>query len=151
MLIRCAKDTDFPKIKEIFNRPELASSANEWTVAEQEDADDAFEQTGTHFVVQEDDRLIGYAGYRRRPENEAVIQHEMVLGACADNENSAYTLLAALMEHARVRGFRRMVASIGRGNAASIAVHERLGFARTPASIPAVKGSRGSLSMILDL
>lgn len=148
MLIRCARDADFSGIKELFGSAGSASSTGEWTLANPAAADDGPDRFSTHFVVQENDRLVGYAGYRSRSGSDAVIEHGIRLGTAVNDKNSALTLLAALVENARVRGFRRMIATIRQGNAASIAIHERLGFVRANL---AEASAAGMVAMTLDL
>ncbi len=115
MLIRCAKNADFQRISEICRGSAILAGPGPGSA---------------HFVAQENDRLVGYAGYRCRSGGDAVIENEMILGTEAHDEHSVVTLLATLVEHARVRGFRLMLATVDAEDATAIAAHERLGFAR---------------------
>ncbi|WP_127144474.1 GNAT family N-acetyltransferase [Pelagibacterium montanilacus] len=139
MLIRCAKDADFPRISEICHGSAILAGTCPGSA---------------HFVAQENDRLVGYAGYRCRPGGDAVIENEMILGTGADDEHSVVTLLATLVEHARVRGFRLMLATVDAEDATAIAAHERLGFARATmmwaSRVGASERSR-TVAMSLDL
>lgn len=116
MLIRCARKADFTRITEIFHGGAIGASGC---------------HRSAHFVAQENERLVAYAAYRCRPGSDAVIENDIFLGAGADDEHSVVTLLATLVEHARVRGFRLMLARVDVDDAAAIAAHERLGFMRT--------------------
>jgi phosphinothricin acetyltransferase len=140
MIIRDALDTDLPAILAIFNDAVLNTTAiwldSPVDLANRQIWLDARRQQGYPVLVavDSDDRVLGYAAYGDwRPFD----------GFCNSVENSLYVsaeqrgrglgvlLLGALIERARTGGKHVMVAAIESGNAASIALHQRFGFAIT--------------------
>jgi phosphinothricin acetyltransferase len=138
MIIRDALDTDLPAILAIFNDAVLNTTAiwldSPVDLANRQSWLDARRQQGYPVLVavDADDRVLGYAAYGDwRPFD----------GFCNSVENSLYVsaeqrgrglgvlLLGALIERARTGGKHVMVAAIESGNAASIGLHQRFGFA----------------------
>ena len=72
-----------------------------------------------------------YAGpYRTRPAYADTVENSVYVRADRQGLGLGRRLLAALVAEAEARGFRQMIAVIGdSGNAASIRLHERAGFA----------------------
>ena len=138
--IRDARDSDLEAIRAIFNDAVLNTTAI-WMDATVDLANRqawlaARRQQGYPVLVavDADDNVLGYAAYGDwRPFD----------GFCNTVENSLYVsaeqrgrglgvrLLGALIERARADGKHVMVATIESGNAASIGLHQRFGFAIT--------------------
>jgi L-amino acid N-acyltransferase YncA len=76
--------------------------------------------------------VLGYAyagPYRARPAYRFSVEDSVYVAADAGRQGIGRRLVAALIERCARAGFRQMVAVIGdSGNAASIALHEQLGF-----------------------
>ncbi|MDO5681469.1 MAG: GNAT family N-acetyltransferase [Propionibacteriaceae bacterium] len=83
------------------------------------------------FVATEADRLLGfaYAGtYREREAWQWVCETSIYLDPLAAGRGVGRQLYGVLLEHLAARGFRVAVASIALPNAASVALHQSLGF-----------------------
>lgn len=77
--------------------------------------------------------VIGYAyasQFRDRPAYAGTCENSIYVGASARGSGVGQALMAALMLAARAAGFGQMIAVVGDagGNAASLALHRRLGF-----------------------
>lgn len=88
---------------------------------------------GLPYLVGEiDGRVVGYAianPYRPRPAYAWTLEDSVYVAADRHGEGIGASLLTALLERAESAGFRQMVAVIGdSANAASIRLHEKLGF-----------------------
>lgn len=135
--LRIASEADAPQIAEIYAehvRTGTASFDTEpRTVAETVAKILAITAHGWPFLVAEhDQQIVGYAyvtRFRDRPaygftcENSVYVKAERVgLGVGA-------ALMQRLMADAAVCGFRQMIAVVGGGEPASVALHRKMGFA----------------------
>lgn len=137
LLIRDALATDLPAIRDIYNDAVLNTTAiwNEQPV----DLDNrqawfsARHAQGYPILVAVDaqDTVLGYAsfgdwrpfeGFRQTVEHSVYIRHDQ------RGQGLAPQLMSALIERARGCDKHVMVAAIESGNAASIRLHQRLGF-----------------------
>ncbi|WP_296269320.1 GNAT family N-acetyltransferase [Pseudomonas sp. UBA6562] len=137
--IRNATSDDLPGILAIYNDAVHNTLAiwNEVPVdlANRQAWFDARQQQGYPILVAVDDNgVLGYAsfgdwrpfeGFRLTVEHSVYIRHDQ------RGKGLAPRLMAELIERARACGKHVMVAAIESGNAASIRLHERLGFAVT--------------------
>jgi len=87
-------------------------------------------------AVDEADRVIGYAyagAFRPRPAYRFVVEDSVYVAPEAKGLGVGRLLMEHLIEAARARGFRQIVAVIGDGRAdsASVRLHEKLGFAHS--------------------
>ena len=86
-----------------------------------------------YLVAEAEGRLLGYAyaaPYRLRSAYRFAVEDSIYLDPAATGRGIGGPLLAALIEASTAAGARQMLAVIGdSGNAASIAVHARAGFA----------------------
>ncbi len=92
---------------------------------------------GQWFVADAGDQVVGFAyygPYRPRSAYRFTVEDSVYVRDDARGTGVGTALLAALVEHATVAGFRQMIAAIGSSdNAGSIALHARLGFSRAGA------------------
>jgi phosphinothricin acetyltransferase len=90
---------------------------------------------GLPYIVAADaDAVLGYAyagTYRPRAAYAHTVENSVYLRPDAVGQGIGRRLLAALIEACEARGLRQMIAVVGdSANAASIRLHERLGFRR---------------------
>jgi L-amino acid N-acyltransferase YncA len=90
---------------------------------------------GWPFVVADEGAgAIGYAyaaQFRDRPAYREACEDSIYIAPDAMGRGVGRALLAALIDCAAASGFREMIAVIGGAEAASVAVHARLGFVET--------------------
>ena len=102
-------------------------SADQWTVK----IDDVLGRGWPFLVAEADGAVLGYAfatQFRDRPAYVHTCENSIYLAPDAVGQGLGSRLLAALIEAARTTGFEQMIAVIGGGEAASVALHARLGF-----------------------
>jgi phosphinothricin acetyltransferase len=85
-------------------------------------------------VAEQEGLVIGYAyvsQFRDRPAYAGTCENSIYVAASARGAGVGRALLEALMPAARTAGFGQMIAVVGDagGNAASLALHRRAGFA----------------------
>ena len=87
------------------------------------------------FVVAVDESfVVGYAyatQFRDRPAYRYACENSIYVEATRRGQGVGKLLLAALLQQAEEFGFRQMLAVVGGGEPASIAVHKSLGFRET--------------------
>jgi len=88
----------------------------------------------THqFLVAEDDgEVVGYAyacRWRERPAYDWAVEVSVYVDPARKGEGVGRALYAELLDRLRAQGFRVAVAGITLPNPASVALHERMGFA----------------------
>ena len=137
MKIRPAAERDLAVITEIYNHAVSTTTAiwNERVV----DVSDRAAWLKAHeeanlpvlVAVDDEDQVTGYAtfgpwrawdGYRH------TVEHSVYVHKDRQRAGIGRTLMVALLEEARQRGYHAMVAGIESGNSGSIRLHERLGF-----------------------
>ena len=136
MILRQAVDADLDAILAIHNDAILNSTAlwtdetvdraerEEWLVT-RVDAGNAV------LVAVEDDAVAGFAAYapwRWKSGYRNTVEDSVYIAAPYQGRGIGRALLVALIDHARGAGHHVMLADIESGNAASIALHESLGF-----------------------
>ncbi len=88
-----------------------------------------------YLVAEEEGEVLGFAyaaPYRLRSAYRFVVEDSIYLDPAATRRGIGGALLGALIEQCTAAGARQMLAVIGdSGNAGSIAVHARAGFAHT--------------------
>jgi L-amino acid N-acyltransferase len=136
MLIRPAVDADLDAILAIHNDA-VQNSAAIWddTPVDRADREEWFAvrtNAGNPVLVVEDDgAVVGYASYapwRWKRGYRNTVEDSIYLAASHQGRGIGRTLLTQLIEHARSSGHHIMLADIESSNAASIRLHESLGF-----------------------
>ena len=140
MIIRDATETDLPALRDIFNDAVLNTTAiwmdNVVDLANRQAWFAARAQQGYPILVAEnaDGEVVGYASFGDwRPFDGFchTVEHSVYIRADQRGKGLGPLLLAALIERAKACDKHVMVAAIESGNAASIGLHQRLGFAIT--------------------
>ncbi|GAD63377.1 GNAT family N-acetyltransferase [Aquipseudomonas alcaligenes] len=140
MLIRDALETDLPALRDIFNDAVLNTTAiwmdNVVDLANRQAWFAARAQQGYPILVAEnaDGEVVGYASFGDwRPFDGFchTIEHSVYIRVDQRGKGLGPQLLTALIERAKACDKHVMVAAIESGNAASIGLHQRLGFAIT--------------------
>ena len=140
MLIRDALETDLPALRDIFNDAVLNTTAiwmdNVVDLANRQAWFAARAQQGYPILVAENaaDEVVGYASFGDwRPFDGFchTVEHSVYIRADQRGKGLGPQLLTALIERAKACDKHVMVAAIESGNAASIGLHQRLGFAIT--------------------
>lgn len=139
MLIRDANPTDLGALRDIYNDAVLNTTAIWNEVAIDLDNRRAWlelrAQQGFPVLVAEDaGAVVGYASYgswRAFDGFRETVEHSVYVRADQRGKGVGPQLMQALVDRARAQGLHVMVAAIESGNAASIRLHERLGFATT--------------------
>jgi phosphinothricin acetyltransferase len=136
MLIRQAVDADLDAILAIHNDAILNSAAiwddqqvdraerEQWLAERVRDGHPVL-------VAVEDDAAIGYATYapwRWKSGYRNTVEDSVYIDAAHQGKGIGRELLTQLIDHARGAGHHVMLADIESGNAASIRLHESLGF-----------------------
>ncbi|WP_137974102.1 GNAT family N-acetyltransferase [Pseudomonas sp. F(2018)] len=140
LIIRDAADADLPALRDIFNDAVLNTTAI-WMddvvdLANRQAWFTARAQQGYPILVAENatGEVVGYASFGDwRPFDGFchTVEHSVYIRADQRGNGLGPLLMAALIERARACGKHVMVAAIESGNAASIRLHERLGFVTT--------------------
>ena len=140
MLIRDALETDLPALRDIFNDAVLNTTAiwmdNVVDLANRQAWFAARAQQGYPILVAEnaDGEVVGYASFGDwRPFDGFchTVEHSVYIRADQRGKGLGPQLLTALIERAKACDKHVMVAAIESGNAASIGLHQRLGFTIT--------------------
>lgn len=139
MLIRDANPADLGALRDIYNDAVLNTTAIWNEVAIDLDNRRAWlelrAQQGFPVLVAEDaGAVVGYASYgpwRAFDGFRETVEHSVYVRADQRGKGVGPQLMQALIDRARAQGLHVMVAAIESGNAASIRLHERLGFATT--------------------
>lgn len=136
MILREATAADLPRLAEIYNdilattdaiwndAPVDAENRAQWLAARRT-------QGYPVLVAEEEGRVLGYASFGDfRPFSgyRLTVEHSVHLAVEARGRGVGRVLMQALIEAAREAGKHVMVGAIGASNAASIALHEKLGF-----------------------
>ena len=82
-------------------------------------------------VTEQDGSVAGYAyatQFRDRPAYSRTCENSIYIAPAAIGQGLGAALLAELIEQARASGFHQMIAVIGGGEPASVALHAKLGF-----------------------
>ncbi len=137
MHIRLARPSDAEPIRAIYNVEVLGSTATfdlRPRTAEEQQAWMA-EHRGPHaaiVAVDDDDAVLGFGSlsvYRDRPAYSTTVENSVYVDAACRGAGVGRALLEELVDLAGRHGFHAVIARIGGGNEASIALHVACGFA----------------------
>lgn len=144
--IRDAALTDLPVITEIY-RESVLNGIGTYELEPPSEAEMTSRFTSITaqnypYLVAEDDngKVLGYAyssPFRSRPAYRYLAEDSIYVAADSRGLGVGRTLLDALLSRTASLGIRQMIAVIGGGNPASVALHEDAGFkhvGRMPAS-----------------
>jgi L-amino acid N-acyltransferase YncA len=135
--VRAAREDDMPAVLDIYNEEVRHSTATyqyaQRTLDEQVAQWLAKRADGHRFfvAVTDDDQVVGYANYglfRPREGWRFTCEHSVYLHRDWRGRGLGKLLLPAVMAHARGRGFHSMVGVVDAANAASVRLHESMGF-----------------------
>lgn len=140
MIIRDAQEEDLPGILDIYNDAVLNTTAI-WNETEVDLANRRAwlaERQAAGFPVlvarNSADEVVGYASYGTWRSIEGfrhTVEHSVYVRGDQRGQGLGPLLMRALIDRARAASLHVMVAAIERENAASIRLHERLGFVTT--------------------
>ncbi|OBQ86305.1 GCN5 family acetyltransferase [Mesorhizobium sp. WSM3873] len=138
LAIRAATAADLDRITEIYADAVTHGTASYEleppSRAEMGDRFDSLARGGFPYLVAEREGVVlgyAYAGpFRPRPAYRFTVEDSVYVAPEAKGQGIGRLLMLALIEAARLAGFRQIVAVIGDGHAdsASVRLHERLGF-----------------------
>ena len=133
--IRLAQPGDSGTIRRIYNIEVLASTATfdlvERTAEEQVSWLTARSGAFSVLVAELDDEVVGFASlspYRERAAYRTTVENSVYVDTDNRGRGVADALLGELLKVARDSGFHSVIARIGGGNEASIALHAKHGF-----------------------
>jgi phosphinothricin acetyltransferase len=139
--IRAAQPRDIPDIREIYNyyvtNSVVTFDEKKWTLAQWREKFAHLEKLGMPFLVAQSPsgQILGYAYVQPWSGKSAyryTVEDSIYLGQAAAGKGLGRALLAALVDTCREAGIREMIAVISdKGAEASIALHEKLGFAES--------------------
>jgi phosphinothricin acetyltransferase len=135
--VRDSRDADLPAVQAIYAHHVLHGTASFETVPPTVDEIAArrravLEAGLPYLVAEADGRVLGYCYatvYRPRPAYRHTIENSVYVAHDLAGRGVGAALMAALLARCEAGPWRQMVAVIGgSGNAASLALHRRLGF-----------------------
>ncbi|MDM9627112.1 N-acetyltransferase family protein [Rhizobium sp. S152] len=136
VLLRDATEADLPEVRDIYNHAVEHTTAiwNETVV----DLDNRLEWFRMRMargfpvlVAEKESRIAGYASYgdwRAFEGFRHTVEHSVYVEKDHQGQGIGRKLMQALISRAGENGIHVMIAGIEAGNAASIALHEKLGF-----------------------
>jgi phosphinothricin acetyltransferase len=138
MEVRLAVPDDAEAIRAIYNH-EVRSSTASFDLVERSAEDQAAwlaERSGAFSVLvaveRDGDEVLGFASlspYKERAAYRSTVENSVYVDAAHRGRGVADRLLGDLLAVARSSGFHSVIARVGGGNAASIALHAKHGFA----------------------
>lgn len=135
--IRDAEDSDLDAITAIHNHAVVHTTAiwNEEAVDRADRAAWLADRTARGYpvlVAVDGGEVLGYASYAQwRPHSgyRLTVEHSVYVRGDQRGRGIGRSLMHALVDRARAAGLHVMIGGVESGNSASIALHERLGFA----------------------
>jgi len=136
MHVRLAEPNDAESIRRIYNAEVLGSTATFDLRARTVEEQTAWmvEHQGTYpVIVAVDDEgiVLGFGSlstYRDRPSYSTTVENSVYVDEGQRGRGVGRVLLEELVRLGTLHGFHSMIARVGGGNAASIALHETCGF-----------------------
>ena len=133
--IRPAELADADAISEIYNPEVLEGTATFDLVPRTPDEQRAWliDRSGAHVVIvmEVDGDIVGFASlspFRSRPAYATTVENSVYVHRAHRGQGIAKALMVELIEIARRHGFHSMIARIADSQAASLALHDALGF-----------------------
>jgi phosphinothricin acetyltransferase len=136
MHVRLAEPHDAEPIRRIYNAEVVGSTATfdlrPRTVEEQ--VAWMVEHQGTYpavVAIDDDGTVLGFGSlstYRDRPSYSTTVEDSVYIDEGHRGRGAGRALLEELVRLGTLHGFHSMIARVGGGNAASIALHETCGF-----------------------
>ena len=137
IIVRDAAEADMPAVQAIYTHHVLNGLGSFEETAP--DLDEMLRRRAgivarglPYLVAEADSAIAGFAygaPYRPRPAYRYTVEDSIYVGPAAQRRGVGRALLGALIERCTALGFRQMVSVIGdSNNAASIKLHESLGF-----------------------
>ncbi len=136
MQIRMARPSDSEAIRSIYNAEVVGSTATFDLVPRTRAEQDAWmvEHRGPHAAVvaaDDGDNVLGFGSlsvFRNRPAYATTVENSVYVDAGSRGAGIGRALLDELISLADQHGFHTVIARIGGGNEASIALHLACGF-----------------------
>jgi phosphinothricin acetyltransferase len=136
MHVRLAAPTDAEAVRRIYNAEVVGSTATFDLRPRSVDEQAAWmvEHQGTYPVVvavDDDATVLGFgslSSYRDRPSYSTTVENSVYVDAGRRGRGVGRALLEELVHLGTLHGFHSMIARVGGGNAASIALHQACGF-----------------------
>jgi phosphinothricin acetyltransferase len=135
--IRAAAAADLPAINAIYNEEILTGVATwdyePWTLAAREQWFAERDPTEPVLVAEADRSIAGFgylSWYRTKAGYQYTRENTVYIDPAHQRRGLGARLLEALIEQARARRIRALIAQIETSNEASIVLHERYGFVR---------------------
>jgi phosphinothricin acetyltransferase len=136
VMIRMAQGSDADAIAQIYAYHVINGTASfdivPRTSAETEQKIGDILSKGWPFLVAErDNRILGYAyatAFRDRPAYGFTCENSIYVRAQNVGQGIGVSLMRQLLDAAHACGFRQMIAVIGGGEPASVALHTKMGF-----------------------
>jgi len=136
-MIRDATEADAAAIAGIYNHAVVQTTAvwNDMTVDAANRIRWMQDRQGGGFAVvvaEVEGAVLGYGAYgpfRGFDGYRLTVEHSVYVAPAAQGRGLGRTILSALLERATGAGFHAMIGAIESGNAGSLALHSKLGFA----------------------
>ena len=136
-LIRAADPDDAPSIAAIYAHHVLHGTASFDTVPPDADVwrakiTDINARRWPFLVAEEEGEILGYAyatQFRDRPAYAETCENSIYVAPECAGRGVGSALMEALLPAAAKAGFRQMIAVVGGGEPASVALHQKFGFA----------------------
>ena len=136
MHVRLARRSDAEAIRAIYNAEVVGSTATFDLVPRTPEEQDGWlaDHRGPYPVVvavDDDGLVLGFgslSAYRDRPSYATTVENSVYVDASHRGSGVGRSLLEELVTLANQHGFHSIIARIGGGNMASIALHEACGF-----------------------
>ena len=139
MQIRRARETDAPKITEIFNH-EVANAAAIWVETSVDETNrrawlaERQAKNWPVLVAEDNNEVLGFGSYGPFRPYEGfrnTVEHLVYVSSAARGKGVGRLLLTALIEDARQHGMKVIVGAVDAENEPSLKLHQALGFIET--------------------
>jgi L-amino acid N-acyltransferase YncA len=140
ILVRASRDSDVDAMLTIYRRHirrGVEESVDDSGTPEPDDLRDRRKNLRSHrlphLVATLNGEVVGYAyvvQFRKRPAYRFAVKHSIYIHHEHQGRGVGRVLLGELVDACAASGFRQMIGYIDADNSASLALHERFGFAR---------------------